>query len=94
MATGASIILRKLNVKIPEEVSILGYDNIIYSELVSPSISTVATPIISIADTALNIILNKDSCNTFLNKKFVVTPYLIERESTSKKLLRKNTCGS
>jgi len=85
MAMGASIMLHKLNKNIPDDVSILGYDNIIYSELISPSISTMATPIISIVDNAINFILDKKN-NPSLDKKIVVTPYLIERESTSKKL--------
>jgi len=85
MAIGASIGLRELNIGIPEEISILGYDNNIFSAIVSPSISTVATPVEEIADTALKIILDKNKKNVVPNKKFVVTPYLIERESTAKR---------
>lgn len=85
MAIGASNMLRKLNIKIPEEVSILGYDNIIFSKLISPSISTVATSIESIAEATLNVILNIRSGKRFLKKKFIIAPYLIERESTLKR---------
>jgi len=85
MAIGASIGLRKLDIKIPDSMSILGYDNNIFSEIVSPSISTVATPVEEIADTALKIILNKNKNNIISSNKYIVTPYLIERESTAKK---------
>jgi LacI family transcriptional regulator len=85
MAIGASLMLRELNKNIPADVSILGYDNITYSEIVAPSISTIATPLISLVDAGINLVLDKKN-NPSLEKKFVITPYLIERESTSKKL--------
>jgi len=85
MAIGACISLKKLNLKIPNQISVLGYDNNIFSSIVYPSISTIATPVITIADYALKIILNYRKDKKILNKKFVVTPYLIERESTIRK---------
>lgn len=91
MAIGASISLRKLNIKIPDKISILGYDNNIFSEIVSPTISTVAIPVESIAESAIDIILSKGKSNKIINKKFVVTPYLIERESTLKNNCRNIT---
>ena len=84
MAIGASLMLQKLNKNVPADVSILGYDNIAYSEIVSPSISTIATPLISLVDEGVNLVLDKKN-NPSLEKNFVITPYLIERESTSKK---------
>ena len=86
MAIGAYTSIRKLNIEIPDKISILGYDNNMFSEIVSPSISTVATPVELIADIAFKmILLSKGKNNKITNKKFIVTPYLIERESTIKK---------
>lgn len=89
MAIGASLMLHKLNKNIPSDVSILGYDNITYSEIVAPSISTIATPLKSLVDAGINLVLDKKN-NPSLEKKFVITPYLIERESTSKKTFNRN----
>jgi DNA-binding LacI/PurR family transcriptional regulator len=45
LAIGVMKGLRKLGVRVPEEVSVVGFDNIIFDELVEPSLTTVASPL-------------------------------------------------
>lgn len=82
MAIGSSIILRELKIKVPKQTAILGYDNITYTEFVAPSISTIAIPVQEIADIAVSLVVNRKMDKPNLKAKFVVSPYLIEREST------------
>ena len=82
MAIGSSIILRELKIKVPKQTAILGYDNITYTEFVAPSISTIAIPVQEIADIAIDLAINRKSDKPIPKAKFVVSPYLIEREST------------
>jgi len=37
--------LRKLGIAVPDEVSVVGFDNIIFDELVEPALTTVASPL-------------------------------------------------
>jgi DNA-binding LacI/PurR family transcriptional regulator len=45
LAIGVMKGLRKLGVAVPYEVSIVGFDNIIFDELVEPALTTVAAPL-------------------------------------------------
>ena len=45
LAIGGMKGLRKLGIAVPDEVSIVGFDNIIFDELVEPALTTVAAPL-------------------------------------------------
>jgi LacI family transcriptional regulator len=45
LAIGVMKGLRKLGLCVPEDVSVVGFDNIIFDELVEPSLTTVASPL-------------------------------------------------
>lgn len=45
LAIGIVKGLRKLAVRVPEEVSVVGFDDITYAELVEPQLTTVASPL-------------------------------------------------
>ncbi len=45
VAIGVMKGLRKLGISVPGEVSIVGFDNIVYDELVEPALTTVAAPL-------------------------------------------------
>ena len=45
LAIGVLKGLRKLGISVPAEVSIVGFDNIVYDELVEPALTTVAAPL-------------------------------------------------
>lgn len=72
----------KLGRKVPDEVQIIGFDNIKYTRLVSPKISTVAQPIRFMGELAFDTlikVLNDEALPEFHQ---VVDVKLIEREST------------
>jgi len=84
MAIGAISAAYKMGIKIPDDVSIIGYDNLKISEMSVPPLTTVAQPLVKMAKKATEILFS------IINKKdedihSVVMPYqIIERESVKK----------
>ena len=79
MAIGAILAINEEGLRVPEDISVLGYDNINLTELFYPKISTIEIPINQIAQKALDIILNPEENKTgSINP---IKPRLIVRES-------------
>ena len=82
LAIHALNILNKMGKKVPEEVQIVGFDNIVYTTLVSPNITTIEQPIRKMGELALESLvklLNDEPINEFHS---VLDVKLIDREST------------
>lgn len=85
MAMG--VIMAALNdgKKIPEEIAVAGYDNIRFSSLFWPSLTTVSTPVIEMADYATGLLIRLISGETVKNKSHEFVSEIILRKSTNKK---------
>ena len=82
LAIHAQTILQRMGKKIPEDVQIVGFDNIVYTTLVSPTITTIEQPIRRMGELALESLvklLNEEPITDFHS---VLDVKLIEREST------------
>ena len=81
MAIGAIKAIKGLGRKIPEDVAIIGFDNIPICELFDPPISTVEQPVVDIAYEAGNDLLN--SINSPHKKSYLryFEPKLVVRKS-------------
>lgn len=82
LAIHAQNILQKLGRRVPEDVQIVGFDNIVYTTLVSPTITTIAQPIRRMGELALESLvklLNDEPLGDFHS---VLDVKLIERDST------------
>jgi LacI family transcriptional regulator len=83
MAIGALRFLHSRNIRIPEQISIIGFDNIPLAEEMSPALTTIAQPIAKIASTAaerlVSIIQNKASHPG--TKRFMLETFLVVRDS-------------
>ena len=82
MAMGAIQALQARGIKVPDEVSVAGFDNIEYSAFWHPAITTVAQPAEEIGKRAIDMLLTmiEDSHYNVSNK--VLPTQLIVREST------------
>lgn len=60
-AIGALRLAADLNIRVPEQLSIVGFDGIPVSDLVTPRLTTVAQPIAEIARAAVGLLLKPDS---------------------------------
>lgn len=82
LAIHAENIINKMGKKIPEDIQIVGFDNIVYTTLVSPTITTIEQPIRRMGELALETLvklLNEEPISEFHS---VLDVKLIEREST------------
>lgn len=59
MAIGVMKLLKKQGFLIPEDVSVMGFDDIHYAEYVTPALSTVHQPLNEIGTTCINLLLEQ-----------------------------------
>ncbi|HEY3438443.1 MAG TPA: LacI family DNA-binding transcriptional regulator [Actinotalea sp.] len=57
MAIGMMLAFAAVGVRVPADVSVIGFDNILPAELVSPGLTTVAAPLRSMGSTSVNNLL-------------------------------------
>ena len=84
MAIGAISALREKKIKIPEEVKIVGFDNMSISEITSPSITTIHQDSEKLGEYATEILMGiilKDETDV---KNISVPVKLVKRNSTKK----------
>jgi LacI family transcriptional regulator len=79
---GAINVLTSLDIKIPEEVSVVGFDNCPISPYFSPKLTTIDRKSYEIGRLAAEQTLEMLSSDTYLPEKSILNPILIEREST------------
>jgi LacI family transcriptional regulator len=58
VAAGAMIAIKKLGLKIPEDVGVVGYSNWQFSSMIDPPLSTVSQPGFSIGENATHLLLD------------------------------------
>lgn len=69
--------------RVPEDISILGMDNIELATMVTPALSTIHQPFREIAQAAINIIMENRDVQPLEHPQYVsVEPSLVVREST------------
>jgi DNA-binding LacI/PurR family transcriptional regulator len=59
MAIGFCRQLSQAGVRVPDEVSVIGFDNIVDATLVQPPLTTIATPQVSIGSAAINHLVGR-----------------------------------
>lgn len=79
IAIGAMQAISQHGMKIPEDISLLSFDEQPYFELTSPPISTIKQPIAEIAKQAVRMLLSHLEGETLSNQK--IAPEIIDRES-------------
>ncbi|MHD0396353.1 ribose utilization transcriptional repressor RbsR [Staphylococcus simulans] len=82
MAIGIIRGLRERGKAVPEDISVVGYDNISFSQYMTPALTTVAQPIALIGETALRLIVKKITHTTQGVERIELPNELIVRETT------------
>ena len=77
MAAGAIRTLDQHNISVPDQMSIVGFDNSQISSALSPGLTTVGVPVQDIARAAIQLLLNPTTPPT----KTLIYPELVERQS-------------
>ena len=73
--------LKSMGYKVPEDISIVGYDNHIYSTISTPRITTMDVNSYRMSNEAVEIIIKKIRDNNYRCGRTLVTGKLIERDS-------------
>jgi DNA-binding LacI/PurR family transcriptional regulator len=81
MAAGAIRNLVESDYRVPEDFSVIGYDNISLATLIDPPLTTIEQPLIEFGEQAAKIIIDliKDGNNNTIQVS--LNPKLIERKS-------------
>ncbi len=83
MALGAMRGLRKANLAIPRDISVIGFDDIALTSVVSPALSSVAQPIQRISELAFDLLIHRiqKKDTEFEDKRIVLPTQLVIRDS-------------
>ncbi|WP_332696068.1 LacI family DNA-binding transcriptional regulator [Halalkalibacter lacteus] len=81
MTFGVLRMLADMNVKVPQDISIVSFNNVMISELSSPTMTTVDIHIYDLGFEATKCLINKIADPDFGEKKVIVPHRLIKRES-------------
>jgi DNA-binding LacI/PurR family transcriptional regulator len=84
LAIGAMQFYKDNDIKIPDDISIIGFDDVEVDLLIDPSLSTIHVPKIELGAEAMQLMLNILKNNSTTAKKILVPVELIVRKSTKK----------
>jgi LacI family transcriptional regulator len=83
IAVGILRSMRQMRIAVPGDVSIVGFDDIFASSLVTPSLTTIAAPLRRMGAIAVkNLVAILNGARPSCAEPLVVPTRLIEREST------------
>ncbi|MGL5244607.1 MAG: LacI family DNA-binding transcriptional regulator [Sarcina sp.] len=81
IAIGVINALRDKGVKVPEEVSVIGFNDIYSAQVVYPRLTTVAQPMYDMGSIAMRMLIKLINQKTLEEGHFVLPYKLVERES-------------
>lgn len=81
IALNAYKVIKALGLKIPEDISVIGFDNIQESAKVNPRLTTVNIPLVEIGDEAASYLLNVIQNRHVICSEIVIRCDLVIRES-------------
>lgn len=83
IAFGLITELKKFGIRVPSDISVLGFDDLETSEFFTPSLSTVKQPAFETGELAAEMILKKIKKPHIETQNILLEPTLIERETVS-----------
>ncbi|TIT76059.1 MAG: LacI family transcriptional regulator [Mesorhizobium sp.] len=81
MAMGAITALRSRGLRVPDDMSLIGFDDIPYAVTTWPPLTTIAQPVEKIGTRAVSLLLERVVEPEAPSRREVLTPVLVERES-------------
>lgn len=80
MTVGAMIAVNEMSLDIPQELSLVGFDNLLLSQVMKPKITIVSQPVVAIANTTAQLLLDKIEKKEHLDS-VIIPPILEEGKS-------------
>ncbi|WP_137931741.1 LacI family DNA-binding transcriptional regulator [Mesorhizobium comanense] len=81
MAMGALTVLRGRGLRVPDEMSIVGFDDIPYAVTTWPPLTTIAQPVEKIGTRAVSLLMQRLGGPEAPSRREILAPALVERES-------------
>ncbi|WP_027169654.1 substrate-binding domain-containing protein [Mesorhizobium sp. WSM3224] len=81
MAMGALTVLRSRGLRVPDDISMVGFDDIPYAVTTWPPLTTIAQPVEKIGTRAVSLLLERLGEPAAPSRREVLAPVLVERES-------------
>lgn len=88
---GAMRAARELGVRIPHDVSLVGYDDIEFSRIASPQLTTIRQPTVEKGHTAARLLIDLIAGQKIEHEHVLLPVELVERESVSAPKLEPST---
>lgn len=82
MAIGALRAIRETGFSVPEDISLIGYDDIEMAAYIQPALTTIAQPVKQIADTAIRLLLERIEQPKIPPRRIILPNQLVVRQST------------
>ncbi len=82
MAVGVLKELRERRIRVPEDISVTGFDNIKLSEFCYPALTTVHVPRDVIGHTVFSSLTPESTGTPIMGREYVIEPELVVRDST------------
>ena len=71
----------KEKIRVPQDIAIMGFDDIFEDTMVTPELTTIHVPITQIVSQAINQLQNKAADHNWLPQKCFISTKLVKRES-------------
>ncbi len=81
LAIGIISELTRLGVKIPQDISVIGIDNMFLDTVFSPSLTSIASPLSDMATLMVDRLIAMLNGDKIEPREFLFKPYLVKRES-------------
>jgi len=81
MALGAMYEIKKAGLRVPEDISVIGFYNMLYGKISDPPLTTIEQPAEKIGERSMQRLLKLIEGKSVDNKMEIVSHQLIERES-------------
>lgn len=83
LAMGALMAMHENGVRVPEDISIVGFDDIWVVERITPALTTVKVPLYEMGSLAMNMLFHKMKDLQVEQERIVLEPSLVVRRSTA-----------
>ena len=82
-AVGTIRYCHEQGIRVPDDISVTGFDDIAPARFSTPTLTTVAQPVKDLAEKSVELIINKIENKKSRNKEVVFEPKIVLRESTT-----------
>jgi LacI family repressor for deo operon, udp, cdd, tsx, nupC, and nupG len=84
MAIGAIKAIHSKGLKVPEDISVMGFDDIEFASIFEPSLTTIAQPSFEIGETAMKLLMKQLNKEDIEKKQYILEDKLIVRDTSRK----------